>query len=46
MEIRIPRVQIGTNEEGVPIMGPSEKPPERFVALERSETEYIYTVEE
>lgn len=46
MEIKIPRVQIGTNEEGTPIMGPETTPPERFTALEITETEYVYTVEE
>lgn len=44
MEIRIARVQTGTNEDGIPIMGPDAQTPERFVSLEITETEYVYQV--
>jgi len=46
MEVRIPRVQIGVNEEGFPIMSPADNPPREFTACEITETEYIYTVED
>lgn len=46
MEIRIPRILLGKNEDGVPMYGPSEQTPERYIACEITETEYIYTVAE
>lgn len=45
MEIRIPRVQLGTNEDGVPIMAPATQPPQNYTACKITEAEYVYTVE-
>lgn len=46
MEIKIKRVQIGTNEEGAPIMAPETQPPAKYDACEITETHYIYTVQD
>jgi hypothetical protein len=44
MEIRIPRIQTGTNEENTPIMSPASDPPRDFTACEITPTEYVYQV--
>lgn len=43
-EIRIAKVFLGNNEEGVPMYGPASQPPERYAACEITETEYVYQV--
>lgn len=44
MEIRIQRIQTGTNDEGTPIMSPASDPPRDFTACEITPTEYVYQV--
>lgn len=42
--VKIKRVQVGTNEEGKPIMAPETQPPARYSECEITATEYVYTV--
>lgn len=42
--VKIKRVQVGTNEEGKPIMAPETQPPAKYTACEITPTEYVYQV--
>ena len=42
--VKIKRVQVGTNDEGAPIMAPETQPPAKYTACEITPTEYVYTV--
>lgn len=44
MQIKIKRVQIGVNEDGVPITAPETQPPQNYASCEIKESEYVYTV--
>lgn len=41
--VKIARVQVGVNEDGVPMFGPASQAPDGFVSVEITSTEYIYT---
>lgn len=42
--VKIKRVQVGTNDEGAPIMAPETQPPAKYTACEITPTEYVYQV--
>lgn len=46
MQIKIKRVQIGVNEDGVPVIAPETTPPSKYIECKITEAEYIYTVED
>lgn len=42
--VKIKRVQVGTNDEGAPIIAPEAQPPARYTECEITAAEYVYTV--